>query len=368
MKEIYKLKEELLELYRTTGLPLVIASKTVIGMITIVLINLNMGALEQLKGLPAVIGVSVLVGVLPISLGTIVLMCFTIGHIFAVSYVAAAIVAGVLVLLFSFGKLFSPKETYLFVAAFIISLMGGTYAAPLVLGMLGSVLGVVPLLGGVIWYSMIAMISDMKSMLSEVTMTEAIFTVLEGVTSDSAIFLSIIVVGVSYIVVTVVKKSSLDESWKVGLIFAAAANVILMFVGGLFTSASVPYFTLLVGTVGGVVLGLIVEIFVHNVDYRGVEHIQFEDDEYCYIVKAIPKKDPPRALEIPKPTKAELREQNKNQPSSAQAPVNGNKVPNKAGNKMPKAPNKVGDKMPKGKKETPQEKRARERAEQKANS
>ena len=31
------------------------------------------------------------------------------------------------------------------------------------------------------------------------------------------------------------------------------------------------------------------EFFVFNVDYSRTEHVQFEDDEYYYYVKAVPK-------------------------------------------------------------------------------
>ena len=30
-------------------------------------------------------------------------------------------------------------------------------------------------------------------------------------------------------------------------------------------------------------------VFVHNLDYRRIENHQFEDDEYYYYVKAVPK-------------------------------------------------------------------------------
>ena len=37
-------------------------------------------------------------------------------------------------------------------------------------------------------------------------------------------------------------------------------------------------------------LGCIIQFFVFSVDYSRTEHTQFEDDEYYYYVKAVPKK------------------------------------------------------------------------------
>ena len=39
----------------------------------------------------------------------------------------------------------------------------------------------------------------------------------------------------------------------------------------------------------GVVIGLFLEVIFFSVDYSRTENVQFEDDEYYYYVKAIPK-------------------------------------------------------------------------------
>ena len=45
--------------------------------------------------------------------------------------------------------------------------------------------------------------------------------------------------------------------------------------------------------IGGVILSvvvlLILEFFLFNLDYSRIEQVQFEDDEYYYYVKAVPK-------------------------------------------------------------------------------
>ena len=38
-----------------------------------------------------------------------------------------------------------------------------------------------------------------------------------------------------------------------------------------------------------VAIGLVLEFFVFSVDYSRTEHLQYEDDEYYYYVKAVPK-------------------------------------------------------------------------------
>lgn len=290
MKEIYKLKDNLLEFYRVAGWPLVVLTRVIIALFTIIIINLNMGTMEEIMTPTVIVGVALVAGVLPVQLGTVIMMCYTIGHVFAVSMVAAAFVAGVLVLVFAFGKLFSPKETYLLAAAFIMCMLGGIYAVPMALAMFGSVLGVVPVLGGVFWYMMISIVGDIRNLLTDTSATDAVFTVIEALQDDPVIPLTLFAIGISYVLGVVVKNMRIDESWKLGTLLSAGTIVVVMIIGALFTSANAPYMNLLIGALVGVILGLTIEIFVHNVDYKGAQQLRFEDEEYIYFVRAIPKK------------------------------------------------------------------------------
>jgi hypothetical protein len=46
---------------------------------------------------------------------------------------------------------------------------------------------------------------------------------------------------------------------------------------------------LIVGSIVAVLIAKLVEFFAFNVDYSRTELVQFEDDEYYYYVKAVPK-------------------------------------------------------------------------------
>ena len=52
---------------------------------------------------------------------------------------------------------------------------------------------------------------------------------------------------------------------------------------------STEYGSLIIGCLLSVVIGLVLEFFFFTVDYAKSENLQFEDDEYYYYVKAVPK-------------------------------------------------------------------------------
>ena len=45
----------------------------------------------------------------------------------------------------------------------------------------------------------------------------------------------------------------------------------------------------MIGVVVSALIALVLEFFLFSVDYSRTEHVQFEDDEYYYYVKAVPK-------------------------------------------------------------------------------
>ena len=49
------------------------------------------------------------------------------------------------------------------------------------------------------------------------------------------------------------------------------------------------YGVLIGGNILAILIGLVLEFFLFSVDYSRTEHIQYEDDEYYYYVKAVPK-------------------------------------------------------------------------------
>lgn len=65
--------------------------------------------------------------------------------------------------------------------------------------------------------------------------------------------------------------------------------MLVMAAGGIFLEAPIPVIPLVAGTIVSVIVGEILEFFLFHVDYKRTERLQFEDDEYYYYVKAVPK-------------------------------------------------------------------------------
>jgi hypothetical protein len=63
----------------------------------------------------------------------------------------------------------------------------------------------------------------------------------------------------------------------------------ILFVGALMFDIDISLAGVIIGTVIAILLVTVLRFFVFNVDYSRTEKVQFEDDEYYYYVKAVPK-------------------------------------------------------------------------------
>ena len=63
----------------------------------------------------------------------------------------------------------------------------------------------------------------------------------------------------------------------------------VLLVGDLMFDTNVPIGGVIIGSIFSVLIAMVVQFFAFNVDYSRTEKVQFEDDEYYYYVKAIPK-------------------------------------------------------------------------------
>ena len=81
----------------------------------------------------------------------------------------------------------------------------------------------------------------------------------------------------------------MDYAWRVGIGVGVVTYVFILFVGALFLDVNLNYVTLAISAICSVILGFVLEFFVFGGDYTRIENLAFEDDDYYYYVKAVPK-------------------------------------------------------------------------------
>lgn len=107
--------------------------------------------------------------------------------------------------------------------------------------------------------------------------------------NNKELWITVIAFAICLLVVYSIRRLAIDNSWAIGIVAGAVVHIIVMALGNVVMNTHISYVAVILGSVAATLIGLVAELFVFSVDYSRTEHLQFEDDEYYYYVKAVPK-------------------------------------------------------------------------------
>ena len=111
----------------------------------------------------------------------------------------------------------------------------------------------------------------------------------DGLMQNQEMMITIIAFVTVLVIVHVVRRLEVEYAWNIAILVGGMVYMLVMAAGGIFLEAPIPAIPLVAGTIVSVIVGEILEFFLFHVDYKRTERLQFEDDEYYYYVKAVPK-------------------------------------------------------------------------------
>lgn len=267
--------------------------KFVFAMLLFFNLNNKMGYLAVLNSTLLVVVISVVCAFLPVGFMAGIGGFFIILHSAKVS-LDVGLVAAVFVLIFYCGFMrFSPKTG---IVVFLVPLFyeaHAMYALPLLVGFLVGPAAVIPSAFGVLLYHYEDALNQLVNVLAtQVEEDEAVAGyqyILEKLIQNKEVFLTMAVFACVILITYAFYRMSFEHSWIVAFFAGGFLNVILFLVGRVTLFIEVEIGPVLLGSILGVLAAVIVQFFKGIVDYQKAELLQFEDDQYYYYVKAIPK-------------------------------------------------------------------------------
>lgn len=206
----------------------------------------------------------------------------------------AALVCLAFVLIFYCGYMrFSPKTGIIALLVPLFYVTHLLYALPIVLGFIVGPAAIIPAIFGVILYYYETGLKELVNVLAAVTEEDTAVQgyqyILNALVNNKMMLLTFIVFACVVFVTYAIYRTSFSNSWIVAFLAGGFLNVVLFLIGSVTLLIEVEIASILVGSVVGVLVAVILQFGKGIVDYQRTEVLQFEDDEYYYYVKAIPK-------------------------------------------------------------------------------
>ena len=286
------LKERLKEFYGRYATLVNGAVKFLYSMSAVTLLNGNIGYQTELTSMVAMLAIAVISAFLPYGAIGFLLGIVMLAHIYAVSMETALITAVVLIILILLYYGFQPGDSFWLVLAPMAFLLKIPFAVPLLAGLSGSLLSVIPVSSGVVIYFIISYVKQNAGVLTNdasVDITQKFVQIIRGLLSNQEMAVMIMVCVVGILCVYMLHNMSLDYAWESAIVTGTIAQLAAVFVGDFMFHVSMPVPQLLAGALVSLLVALLYHFFVFTVDYTRTEYVQYEDDDYVYYVKAVPK-------------------------------------------------------------------------------
>ena len=292
MSGLFVLRERLKRIYAGKQNVITPFVKGLIALFMLLAINDKIGFVSYLNNFFVVVLLTALCAVLP-SAALVCIGCLvTFLHLMALSTEIALIGVAVLVVMALLYLRFCNKQLLLLVLVPLSFYLGLSYIIPLVIGILCGPSAILTMVCGIIIHFFIDYVSTNALAIQEIAATDSMSRVrvgIDAIAHNDALTLALISFVITAIVVYALRKQVMDQAFGTSVITGAIVNLVLNFLGLLIFSNGPSIIGLLLGTIIAVPVAILVAFLFVGLDYSRTERVQFEDEDYYYYVKAVPK-------------------------------------------------------------------------------
>lgn len=293
MTLLLEFREKLKNFYAEYSLFLQPLLKFFLAMVIFKGINWYLPFVKPLDNIFVLLVMALICSILP--LNTIVLFgcILIIGQCYGVGIEVAGFALCLFLIMIILYIRFTPGDAIVLLLTPLAFRLGIPCAVPIGFGLTRSPASAVSAGFGVIVYYFLDLVHNSAEVLEGTDpeqMAENLKLLLDGLAGNQHMMMEIIAFVTVLLAVNVIRRLSVSHAWQIAICTGGIVYIVILVAGGLIIDVKTPVIPMIAGTVGAVLISLILEFFLFNVDYSRTEYLQYEDDDYYYYVKAVPKR------------------------------------------------------------------------------
>ena len=293
LTSIFEVRKKIIEGYGQFEYVIVPAFKFAAAFLLILMINEHIGFNQGLTNQLLDVIIALICTLVPVNFMAGIMVVLILAHLYTLSLETMIVGAVIFLLMFLLYFRFSPKDTIMILLLPLAFAAHVEYAIPVTAGLLfapGSAVGV----GfGVIIVKYLSFVEQNKAVLENSEIGPATVdnfrNIIDALLQNRSMWILAAAFAAAVIVVYFIRRLETAHSWTIAII---AGNVMILFVllfGDMQYDTNIDLNKVFLGTALSLAVELLVEFFCFMVDYTRIESVQFEDDDYYYYVKAVPK-------------------------------------------------------------------------------
>jgi hypothetical protein len=292
MMSLLVLKERLITIYQKIEVYAKPVIRFFMAFIVFMVINNSYGYDPRFKSVPVVLLLSLICAFLPTPIMIILAAIVSFFHFYFVSKILSILVMLIFIILYLLFARFTPKQGYVLVLMPICFMLKIPYVLPILLGIISTPISIIPVCSGVLLYFFIAIVKQAAQITVSLTVEDTlqVYTyVIDNLKSNKEMILTMAIFAIVIVITYIIRTRKIDHAFDIAIASGVVVNILIFLIGDLQLDIEDKLLTLVVGSLISGLLVYIIQFFRLTLDYTAVEYVQFQDDDYYYYVKAVPK-------------------------------------------------------------------------------
>ncbi len=293
MTALLELRQKISEVYGRYEAYVRVCTKCLLAFLIFYMIHRQLVSSMQMRGWAEIVIFTLVAAVLPIGGLSPLMGIFVIVHMVMISVEAGAIAAAFFAFLLLTYFIFKPKQSALIAVMCLAGMLNLTGAAAIPIGLLCSPVAVLPAAAGTFVYGMILTLRQNSSVLEtaavRLTSMEKAAYFVKAVWSNERLLLLIAALIITIVVVYLIRKLPYSYAWAIAIAAGTACYVLTILVGNVAFGVTVNLLYLSISIIVGILIACVLHVFCFLLDGTHTEFLEYEDENYVYYVRAIPK-------------------------------------------------------------------------------
>ncbi len=238
--------------------------------------------------------VSMICCLLPINFSVLVTAFFVIVNVYYINPIMALIVLMIYLVMFIMYFRFSAKYGYILMLMPIMFFLKIPYIIPIVIGILMIPSAIFAMIFGIIIHFILLITGNDGVVLvngTSVSSSDKVSLFIKNIASNKEMIIYIVAFTVTAVVAYLIAKLSINYAKDIAIMVSGILNFAIIITLSLVTDLDLSSSIIVIGLCIAISVGItyLLSKMILALDYQRTEFVQYEDDNYYYYVKAIPK-------------------------------------------------------------------------------
>ncbi len=261
MSSILVLRERLKQIYASYSIYIQKAAQFLLGLFVFWQINSNVGFMKNAASIFCTLGLAVICTFFPVIIMVLAATALILVHFLYIVIADCNRISRYFPSDVSFYFRFTPEKAWLILVSALACVLKIPFIIPVLFGLLGTPVWVVPASCGVISYYMLHFVKGSATALKETdVLTNGLMNFAQQVIAGKEMWMMVLAVAIGVLVVNLIRSRAVDHAWKIASFAGGAVCIIIATAGNMVLGLHISYGTIILSSVIGILLGLVLEL------------------------------------------------------------------------------------------------------------